>query len=301
MNLLIQGMRRSGTTIVYDALLEDRQLRCLYEPFSHARAAVGGGSGMREQDLFADVRALREEFRRHHRPDLDTELLNWGAPRDAALELESDLPGVCREYLSFLLDQAPDVAIKETRLYRKLAVLAELDPEVRVVHLVRDPRAVASSYLMGRGRRRSDLFPDPDAFFSHRSKRSMWASRPLSQALLRRPEFRHLEDPPDLVRVLVVWRHVFEQTSAGAAAFGQRSAMLRHEDLCADPLAALTRVYALLERPLPRAVGKWARRSVAPRDGVVAPDDPRWGRAFTEVGMQEALFQAGYGGLSANG
>ena len=53
MNLFVQGMRRSGTTIVYDALLEDGDLRCLYEPFTSNKAAIGGGSGMREHDLFA--------------------------------------------------------------------------------------------------------------------------------------------------------------------------------------------------------------------------------------------------------
>jgi hypothetical protein len=30
--ILIQGMRRSGTTILYDALLEDPGLHCFYEP-----------------------------------------------------------------------------------------------------------------------------------------------------------------------------------------------------------------------------------------------------------------------------
>ena len=70
------------------------------------------------------MRKLREQFRRTRHPSLDTELLNWGAPRAPELELEADLPVVCRDYLLFLLEQAPDVVVKEVRMYRKLPLLA---------------------------------------------------------------------------------------------------------------------------------------------------------------------------------
>jgi hypothetical protein len=292
--LFIQGMRRSGTTILYDALLEDPALRCFYEPFSHARAAVGGGSGMREQDLFADVRELREQFRRTRHPDLDTELLNWGAPRAPELELEGELPDVCRDYLGFVLEQAPDVVVKEVRLYCKLEAVARLAPGTWLVHLVRDPRAVATSYLMGRDRRRADRFETPDAFFEHRSKRSMWASRQLAELLAGRPGYEGLRDATDVVRVLGVWRFVFEQTREGAAAFGDRQLVLRHEDVTAQPVATLQAVYELIGRPPPAAVTDWAAANIAPRDDVFALDDERWARAFAEVGMEDALGKAGY-------
>ena len=41
--ILIQGMRRSGTTILYDALLEDPGLHCFYEPWRED-TAVGAYS-----------------------------------------------------------------------------------------------------------------------------------------------------------------------------------------------------------------------------------------------------------------
>lgn len=295
MKLFIQGMRRSGTTIVYDALLEDPGLHCLYEPFSHARAAPGGGSGVRQDDLFAEVRALREEFRRTRWPGGDTELLNWGAPREPELELDGDLPDFCRDYLRFLLDQAPDVVVKEVRMYGKLPVLAEVAPQARLLHLVRDPRAVATSYLMGRGRKRAELFPDADAFFERRSKRSMWASRPLSEALMRRPEFEHLRGCSDIERVLLVWRFTWEQTRAGAGAFAERYGLLRHEGLGADPVAAMTSVYELMGRELPAEVARWARAHISERMEVFAPQDARWGVALQTVGLGPALEQAGYG------
>lgn len=295
MKLFVQGMRRSGTTIVFDALLEDPALHCLYEPFSHAREAVGGGSGMREADLFSRVRDLREHFRRTRHPSLDTELLNWGAPRAPELELEADLPVVCREYLLFLLDQAPDVVVKEVRLYCKLPLLGALAPGASLLHLVRDPRAVATSYLMGRDRRRAERFETPDAFFGHRSGRSMWGSRQLAALLADQPGYEGLVDAADVVRVLGVWRFVFEQTRAGAAVFGDRQLVLRHEDVAAQPVAALEAVYQLIGRPPPAAVTDWAAANIAPRDDVFAPEDPRWATAMAHAGVDEVLEVAGYG------
>jgi hypothetical protein len=94
--------------------------------------------------------------------------------------------------------------------------------------------------------------------------------------------------------VLVVWRHVFEQTSDGAEGWGERVARVRHEDLCRDPVAQLARIYGLLDRDLPKQVARWARGNVTSHEGVIAPDDSRWDSAFAAVGMEEALREAGY-------
>ena len=63
MKLFIQGMRRSGTTIVFDILSQDRQLDLYYEPFSLGRkGALGGGSGIQKIDLMEKIRLSREHF-----------------------------------------------------------------------------------------------------------------------------------------------------------------------------------------------------------------------------------------------
>src|SRR4051812_9692302 len=99
--IFIQGMRRSGTTIVYDLLSEDSALTCLYEPLAAGRTSIGGGSGLRDFDLFTDLRPVREAFARAQ-PELeDIAELNFGAPRDWRLEFESDLPLLIRAYLRF--------------------------------------------------------------------------------------------------------------------------------------------------------------------------------------------------------
>ena len=181
--IFIQGMRRSGTTILYDLISADPLLRCFYEPLAAGRPAIGGGSGLRDIDLFADVRDAREEFAALH-PELeDTSLLNYGAPRDWRLEFERDLPPIVREYLRFLLAQHQAVAMKFTRMSCKIPVLAEIAPQAKLIHVVRDPRAVAVSYLFGKHHHQHKQMQDPDAFFETTSAWTQWSSFDFSERL----------------------------------------------------------------------------------------------------------------------
>ena len=118
--ILIQGMRRSGTTILYDALLEDPGLHCFYEPLREEGDTPGGGSGARESDPFAETRALRRAFRDANYPDLDLEDFNCGGPGNPALELGPELPAHCEAFLRTLLERDEPVMVKETRFYDKL-------------------------------------------------------------------------------------------------------------------------------------------------------------------------------------
>jgi hypothetical protein len=292
--LWIQGMRRSGTTILYDALLEDPSLHCFYEPLREEDVTEGGGSGARPGDAFAETRVLRRRFRDEHYPDVSLEEFNWGGPRAPALELQPDLPDHCLQWLASILDQALAVAIKETRLHHKVAAIAELDPGAAFVHLVRDPRAVAGSTLLGR-RRRLDLYPDADAFFERRTDRKLWSSRAISEALQESRAEGLEPDSPDVMRPLAVWRAAFESTHGeGRKAFGNRYALLRLEDLSADPERELARVYALLDRPVPDEVVRWAAETVRETGDVHLADDPRWAEAMRALGMGPAVDAAGY-------
>ena len=294
MSLWVQGMRRSGTTILYDALCGDPELRCFYEPLREEDVTAGGGSGARPGDAFAETRELRLRFRDERFPELDPSEFNWGGPRAPELELQPQLPEHCLQWLGSLLGEAPSVAIKETRLHHKVGALAELDRGASFVHLVRDPRAVAASTLLGR-RRRLDIYPDADAFFERRTDRKLWSSRAISE-VLREAGAEGLEaDSPDVMRPLAVWRAAFEATHAGGQrAFGDRYALVRLEDLSADPERELRRVYDLLDRPLPDEVARWAQGNVRETAAVHLGDDPRWAEAMHALGMESALDAAGY-------
>ena len=269
MNLFVQGMRRSGTTILYDALLADRELRCFYEPLREQDVTEGGGSGAREGDAFAETRALRERFQRERYPHVPIDEFNWGGPRSQDLELERELPEHCRELLRWLLGFAPAVAIKETRLYRKVAEAFTLDPGAALVHVVRDPRSVAASIILGRKKGRLRRWSSQSDIFAERTDRKLWSSRALSR-LLPAPDGRSVEGLSDVEHILRVGTE-----------------------------AAMDSLYRMLGRDAPEPVREWARANVREPEEVLAGDDPRWAELCERHGLGEAIAAAGYGELAA--
>jgi hypothetical protein len=298
--ILIQGMRRSGTTILYDALLEDPELHCFYEPLREEGETPGGGSGARESDPFSETRELRNQFQAEHFRHVPIEDFNCGGPGDPASEIGPDLPPHCAGFLRSLFERDEQVMIKETRFYDKLDAVSSLAPPQSVlIHVVRDPRAVAASMMMGRDRKRAEKYATPEAFFSERERRKLWSSRQLSRRLLDRPEYAHVRRPANFMRILLTWKHTFESTfEDGRRLFGDRYVMLRNEELRADPVGALSRVYRAAGRRTPPAVAEWARGKVRAPEVPFAATDPRWGEAFAALGMRDALANAGYPGLA---
>ncbi len=291
--ILMQGMRRSGTTILYDALLEDPELHCFYEPLREDTETPGGGSGARESDPFAETRALRIAFRDEHYPGMDISEFNLGGPGNPEAELGPELPEHCAGFLATLLQRDEPVMIKETRFYDKLEAINAICPDdSALVHVIRDPRAVAASMMMGRGRKRA--YSTAEEFFTEREKRKLWSSRQLSRILLGRPEYSHIHRPANFERILLVWKHTFESTwREGRQLFGDRYVLLRNEELRADPVAAIARIYEVTGRRTPSAVAEWARGKVREPEVPYAANDPRWSEAFSRLEMRDVLERLG--------
>ena len=296
MNLFVQGMRRSGTTILYDALVEDPELRLFYEPLREEKVTVGGGSGARDTDAFAETREIRAAFAAERFPAVPLTEFNWGGPREPRLEAVPGLPAHCRELLAHLLTLAPSVAIKETRLYDQVADLERLDPGAALAHVIRDPRAVTASIMLGRGRNReAKHFPTVDRFFTDAKKRRLWSSYDIAEELLSRPGAPALDNPTSVDRVLLVWKHTFESTwREGRQRFGKRYVLLRNEGLRADPAAAAKSLYDVLGRDVPEGVAAWAAAKVRPPEEAYAARDRRWLDAFRRLGMEQQVADAGY-------
>ena len=163
------------------------------------------------------------------------------------------------------------------------------------MHVVRDPRAVAASTLLGR-RRRTDIYPDAETFFTARTGRRLWSSRRISEEVIaRRRSLDIPADIPDFLRPLLVWKAAFETTAGdGERLFGERYALVRLEDLRLDPRRELERIYALTGRPLPDAVTEWAIENVRRDAHIDHGEDPRWAQAARLIGMEPELDRAGY-------
>lgn len=290
-------MRRSGTTILYDAFAEDPELRRFYEPFREEAETPGGGSGARGEDLFAETRELRRRFRRDEHPEVPLELFNHGGPRAPGLELHPALPPWGVSFLNYLVRQAPQVLIKEVRLFQKLRDLHRVDPDATLVHIVRDPRAVAGSMLLGRGRRHSVRYADADAFFEAWTRRKLWSSSSIAREILAFGGHPGLErGVPDFMRPLVVWKSVWDGLRAdGRRLFGDRYVLVRLEDLRVDPEGELHRIYDAIGRATPDGVRAWAGQNLRVEADIMWGGDPRWSEAARALGMEDALEDAGYG------
>lgn len=296
MAVFLQGMRRSGTTIWFDLLCRDPRYDAWYEPFGPAkRDRLGGGSGVQDVNFGARTRALRRRFCAESAGSgerLDPAFFNYGAPRDARLELEPDLPEPCRGYLRRILEGRDESLVKFVRMAAKIEALRKLAPGAKLIHVVRDPRSVASSQILTAERRAHP--PGPDTFFARCGVGALWASRALSDAL-DESGAPLPERPTDVERVLAVWRHLMTLTHrAGGEAFGRDYLLVRHEDLLARTSDELERVFAFLERPLPADLPAWAAAHLSTPDPPVHADHPGWRRAFERVGLASALAQAGY-------
>jgi hypothetical protein len=154
--------------------------------------------------------------------------------------------------------------------------------------------------MLGRGRRHGDRFATPDGFFGARTKRKLWSCRRLSDRVLEQSEHPGIDDPPDFVRVLLVWKLTFEETRReGLSRLGDRYLLVRHEDLAAYPAAAIGAVYELIGRPPPDGVAAWAGRNVRSPEPIPFADDRRWADAAERIGLAEAVERAGCASLAA--
>lgn len=296
MNVFIQGMRRSGTTIVYDILCQDKNLDLYYEPFAAGRTPKhGGGSGIQNVDLFEKIRKCREEFQKTHPSLKDVDLLNYGTPRDASLELERGLPQYCIDYIKYLIFRSEDTVIKFTRVYSKIPVLKKIVPDSKLILITRDPRAITTSYIFGRDQKHREKYSTEKTFFQTITKKNAWGNYELYKLLLKTPEYAHMENCSDYLRVLMIWKYTFQHTyEAGKRIFGENFFLLRHEDLVSEPHQTLNKLYDFMEWKLLDNVLQWATEHIKKNILIFDPASKLWEKGFSILNMREELEQAEY-------
>jgi hypothetical protein len=304
--LLLQGVFRSGTTALFRALRQDERLRCFYEPLhpdllEHAREARATRPDHPKSSLFAEYATLLDR--------LESQLNSTPPNSPRVLGADDEAPSLAT-YLRGLTDTEQVPLLQFNRAFWMIPWLAQTFPDASFVHLVRDPRSVVWSQLTtASGERvRMDwpllgrllpfssgtlrrVFSEYAYFGAYRLDEHFEAGRRLlhdetGDAVLH-DALRRLDAvraAPPYVKALALWGAQVEACRRHAqTAFGDRSVLLRYEDICEAPCARLRTIYARLDHALPDAVRDYARRVI----------DTNRLRRWTDVPPAEQRFREG--------
>lgn len=283
--LIVQGVFRSGTTMLFRALRQDPRLRCYYEPLhpnllDHVREATADCPNHVKSPLYAEFTSLGDSMESLYDATLALQHAALG-PQDAAPTL--------RTYLQALTASAPQVILQFNRSFWMTRWLHCQYPDSTFVHVVRDPRSVVWSQLTtASGQRvRMDWPLLGRRFFNFSSgnlrnvfspyaycggyqiKDYMTAGRRLEQtfqddvAAWAQTQLRAVQDAPPFVQALALWGAQVRVSHHHARnAFGNRYRLLRYEDLCRHPKRTLRGVYAGLPHAMPPPVDRYVAECI---------------------------------------
>lgn len=282
--LIIAGLRRSGTTIFWETVRQDRRLRCYDEPFNPNLSVLPGTTGLKAPEEFVDL--LEQD------PDRFWESYT---PIHFSDELRHGLSDRHRDWFRFLAESGEAVMMDVTRCTFKLEALAELAPDAVLVHLYRPAAGLATSHLLPsaagrRGKVRQRMHRA--GFWTRTDRYNGWSfesilSEPRGSLFGKRlreigldPETVH--GLPAVGKLLAYWKVCFEQVeSVGPRCFGGRFVSQSFDAFCRDPGEAMARVYAALDMPLPDVDYGRIRPAAKPHDA----DSPQWDRFAGLLGL----------------
>ncbi|GEM_PF-3164889 len=303
MNIYLIGLRRSGTTIIFDAFYQDKDLYLLYEPLNPAVKMKGGGSMATDIDYNEKIRMMRQAFIKKKGLNKNVSDFNFGAGSNFMLESSKhELPRFIREYLSFLIHSESNTVLKFVRATFLIDQLHHIAPDSYMIHIQKNPIRFATSHLFGiRDKRLSGISllkrktsralgrysnkyekTDPEDFFNIKTGYNHWSQEDIANYYIREVAKRKdLEEQPAYIKLLFIWKEFNERMIAdGQKYFGDKFLSIDHESFCKNPVEQISGIYKYLNLEVPQKVIQWAKDNVnAPRP-LYAADDPRWKSAL---------------------
>ncbi len=292
MQLIIVGLRRSGTTVFWRTIRQDARAVAYDEPFN---------------PLLSDLprehpKATRTELihRYQREPDVFRRMF---APIEVSEELLSGLSERQTTYLQYLVQSANgSFVIDTTRCHFKIKDLANAFPNAVLVHLFREPQAFVSSHLLptgselGRAERMALAARRVDhriRFWSIRRGYDNWGLETLAgngDTSLFSTRLREREIDPSAVlplpavgRGLAYWRLAFETAQAsGALYFNGRFLSIPFERFAEDPRSVLHAIYSKIGVRPP----EFDIDVRAPNRGF-RPANRRWSDMAQTVGIEQ--------------
>jgi hypothetical protein len=289
---LIVGLRRAGTTVVWESFRRDPRCTCFDEPFH-----PGLWRGER-QNAKGTWRELGEFW--SHTGSLPVEGAEPVQPLD---ELSGDLTDGQIAYLSRLWEQGDAVVMDSVRVWGKLAPILKRLDGILVVHLVRNPAGWITSHLLPSGRatwRRmiANLYRRL-AFFRKNGGFNFWHYEDIVESSLRtehelwnnvHPRRDDIRGRPAFYRLLGFWWGVVNTVDRQLRSRPDvPSVTLTLEEFARRPAKAVERIYEAAGWPYESREYEFVRR---PRPGWRRRSS-RWEKAARSLRVPSSLFGSG--------
>lgn len=283
--LILQGVFRSGTSLLFRILRQDPDQRSYYEPLhpnllNHVRESDTRRPKHEKSFLYREYKRIPNPLEDYFEVDLASKHSHLNSHTKAS---------TLSSYLQVLVASAHRVVLQFNRAFWMSQWLHATFPDSYFVHLVRDPRSVVWSQLTTSSgdRVRMDwplvgrLFPfsstdlrqvfSRHAYFGayHLDEYFERGCHIFEQAgddevlrqILKRLQVTRTARP--FVKALSLWGAQVEACHNQAqSAFGTRYLLLRYEEFCEAPVEHLESIYALQDRRLPARVRRYAQKSV---------------------------------------
>lgn len=300
----MQGVFRSGTTIVFECLRRDPGAVSFYEPLhpelrALVEAAKRGADEPEKSGLFREYVPVMDGALDRFDPSFAYDYAVLGAG-DRAPALEA--------YLRALASAGERVRFQFNRAFWMVPWLGRIFPDACFLHIVRDPRSVLYSQMRRRPEHASVALvgggwdPAPEAVFSKAADHSYYyADRYLSIARSAAHVRDEVEDEGDapFVLGLALWAaQVGVCHREAKKVFGDGYLAVTYERFAREPGSVLEDIYQRLGRACPPDVRAFAEEEVyAPKPRLWHEDATfasRFEEGFQRAGIEEVAAQFGY-------
>lgn len=280
----MQGLRRSGTTILFDILSQDRRLKLYYEPFSAGKKTMGGGSGVQKKDLTLSLRNFRDNFCKNHNVK-NTSFSNRGAPRNFKLEVFNDkLTDLEKKYISELSNNK-NVCLKFTRATFIIEELFNIDKSGSFIHVEKDAKQWVMSHIFAKNYKNKSL-RNPDIFFGKDINFNFWSQENIANRFIKLTNPKLLSEP-GYIKLLYIWSSFNSKIeNDGKNFFKKNYFKVKNSDLYFNLDNTIEKLYDHINIPLSSKALFWARENVRKPREVIFDHDKRWEEGFFRANIK---------------